>query len=362
MSSNRVVSFLLSAPPSIPVGGFKVVFEYANRLADDGFIVNLVYPCYVYKASLGRLINVKLFIVGLLKFFIFYTFSKFYKVKWFKLHSGIREKIVFSLKESFVPRSDFYIATAVETAIELNKYTNNGQKLYLVQGYEDWFFSKEVLIDTYRYKMKTIVVSSWLYSIVSKYNENCICIPNGFDFNFFSTFIKPESRDRFRVLMMYHKDLNKGCNDGFKAFQYVKDLYPQLRVCLFGVPDRPKNLPDWYEYFQTPEKELFNRLYNESAIFVGPSWSEGWGLTIGESMMCSCAVVCTDNDGYKEMAKNNETALISPIKDPDSLANNIIRLIDDDVLRIRLAKNGNNFIKDFSWEKSYNRFKQFLLV
>ena len=38
------ITFLMPGKGSIPVGGFKVVFEYANRLQKDGYDVHIVYP------------------------------------------------------------------------------------------------------------------------------------------------------------------------------------------------------------------------------------------------------------------------------------------------------------------------------
>lgn len=77
-------------------------------------------------------------------------------------------------------------------------------------------------------------------------------------------------------------------------------------------------------------------------------------MTVGEAMLCGEAVACTDNLGYQEMAKHEKTALLSPIKEPQLLAANIIRLIEDDELRVELAYNGFKYIRDnFAWEKSH---------
>ena len=38
------IAFLLPADASTPYGGYKVVFEYANRLTADGHKVTIVYP------------------------------------------------------------------------------------------------------------------------------------------------------------------------------------------------------------------------------------------------------------------------------------------------------------------------------
>lgn len=43
-------------------------------------------------------------------------------------------------------------------------------------------------------------------------------------------------------------------------------------------------------------------------------------------MLCGQSVACTGNRGYKEMVKE-KTVHLSPIKNSDTLANNIIYLI-----------------------------------
>jgi glycosyltransferase involved in cell wall biosynthesis len=83
-------------------------------------------------------------------------------------------------------------------------------------------------------------------------------------------------------------------------------------------------------------------------------------LTVGEAMICGCAVACTDNDGYKEMAIDGVTALLSPIKKPIDLAENIIKLIENDSLRLELSERGYEYIKQFDWEKSYSKLRSYM--
>jgi glycosyltransferase involved in cell wall biosynthesis len=116
-------------------------------------------------------------------------------------------------------------------------------------------------------------------------------------------------------------------------------------------------LPDWCRYYQKPDKETHNRIYNEAAVFIGTSYSEGWGLTVGEAMICGAAVACTDIGGYQEMCSHEKTALLSPPKDHMALAANIIRLIEDNELRIKIAKAGYDNIRQFTWYKSCKKLR-----
>ena len=39
----KIITFILPRTGETPIGGFKVVYEYANRLVEDGYTVNIVY-------------------------------------------------------------------------------------------------------------------------------------------------------------------------------------------------------------------------------------------------------------------------------------------------------------------------------
>lgn len=360
---SRSVIFLFAALGKLPIGGYKVVYEYANRLAKDGYKVGIVYPAYCARIGQSKLMKVLGICKGVLRY-ILNIITKGYSCRnWFKLDSRVKEYFTWSLSEKCVPIADVYFATAIDTSPYLNSYIRitNERKYYLIQGFEDWTgLSSEQVIATYRYPMNKIVIAHWLEDIVRKTGEKCTVINDGFDFEYFKKSTDIQNRNRYTVCMLYHNVESKGSTDGFKALELVKEQYPLLQVNIFGISPRPKFLPDWYHYYQKPDQDTHNKLYNESAIFIGTSWVEGWGLTVGEAMMCGCAVACTDNQGYLEMAKNEETALVSPVKDPVALANNIMRLISDDALRYRIAEVGYQHIQKFTWESSYGKLKKLL--
>lgn len=356
---NTCIVFLLPLGSINPSGGYKVVFEYANRFATAGYDVSIVYPAYSFKFNESRVVAFLRRCKALIRYFVWGLTKKYSGRKWFNLDERVKERWVWSLA-CRLPSSDAYVATAVTTSVYLQRHTEISveKKFYLIQHFEKWgrATTKDVL-DTYRYPLRKIVIASWLEKIVQEIGEECALIPNGFDFNYFQKMHDIASRNSFTVCMLYHLSDWKGCADGFQALDIVKAKFPDLRVNIFGVSPRPKELPDWYYYYQQPDKETHNRLYNDSAIFIGTSWTEGWGLTVGEAMICGCAVACTDNAGYLEMATDGETALVSPVRDVEALATNIIRLIEDDNLRFRIAEAGNRNIQQFTWENAYRKLK-----
>ena len=350
------ILFLLPNNASKPVGGIKVVLEYANRLVRDGYDVSLVYAAYNrwYKSGLGHLLY---YFLRLLTS----KTTKSYVPKWFAVDKRVAHSLVWAFDKCVYPKDAKVIATAVDTACYLERWSiPSEQKFYFIQDFENWFVSDDFVRQTYHYEMTKIVVSKWLKRIVNECGEEATLVLNGFDMDFFHLTKPICDRNRHEIICLYHEDRRKGLSMAFEAFDIAKKNIPELHVTLFGAPNMPIGLPAWYSYYQRPDKETFNEIYNRSAIFVGSSTVEGWGLTVGEAMLCGCAVACTDNDGYLEMAIDGKTALVSHVNDARAMARNIVKLVQDDALRINIAENGHRHIRNFDIEHSYQLFKETL--
>lgn len=349
------ITFLFPNSGNQLSGGLKVVCEYANRLAADGHDVHIAYAGSIFWGKKTWFYK----LTGIIRYL--QTWCMGYSCKnWFALDSRVQEHWCWSLNERHVPQSDIYICTSPHTAMYLNDYTH-GQKFYFIQDYENWGGVTNVkLRETYHYPLHKIVISHWLQDIMDEENVECTMIPNGFHAEDFQLQTPISQKVKYSITMLYHTMARKDCAMGFNALNIVHQRYLQLHVNIFGTPERPKNMPQWYRYHQQPSKDLLNRLYDESAVFIGTSQVEGWGLTIGEAMLCGCAVACTDIPGYREMATDGETALLSSVGDAEAMAANIIRLIEDDDLRQRIAENGHRHIQQYTWEKSYAKLKQVL--
>lgn len=353
------ITFLLPNLPYDPTGGCKVVYEYANRLAADGCTVYICYR-YIFEYDKRKILQ---YLGSRTEYLFRRLFHLFPSGRhWFALAPQVKETISAN-HYSQVPETDLYVATMYSTAMFLNTFTiEPSRKFYLVQDYEVWGKQTDVSIrTTYHFPMTKFVVARWLQRIIEEEGENAIYLPNGFDFNFFKLTKQIEERNPFCVALLYRREANKGFSTASKALDIVHKKYPQLHVQLFGAPSRPPDIPSWMDYHQKPNQKAHNDLYNESAIFIGASPTEGFGLTIGESMICGCAVACTNTGGFREMVADGETGLLSPVNDSQALANNIIRLIEDNPLRIRLAQNANLNIQHFTWNNSYNILKNTLL-
>lgn len=349
---------LYPAVRDVPNGGLKVVYDYANRLANDGYEISIVYASFFSDNDKGVKGKVK----SLVKYIYQIGYRKNKGCSWYKLHPNITEKYVWEYNHSNVPSGNYVLATAVTTA----KYANNLQgfekKLYIIQDFESFIAdSEDYIYNSYRLPLIKIAISRWIKDMVDQYSPSSSeLVVNGFDFKRFYLTIPIQNKKKHLVSMLYHTRPAKGTPTAFEALKLAKQKIPDLEVNMFGVYNAPKDLPKWIHYTQNPTEQQHLYINNQAAIYLGCSIMEGWGLTIGEAMMCGQAVVCTDNKGYLEMAKDGYNALVAPVGDIQTLANNIVRLITDDNLRYQIASNGLAYIRQFDIEESYHKLKHIL--
>lgn len=349
MNKTIKINFILPFKPRRPAGGFRVMYEYANRLAREGYDIHLTYPIRTQYMEYR------------LPYFIRLLLSKiegFRTDKWFSFDSNISMSYVTSVKDETVVDADIVIATWWSTVLEMAKLgERKGRKINLIQGFENWTGHEDLLYASYNIKNATnIVVASFLKDIVAKHTDNRIeVIENGIDNSIFCIRKKIEERIASTVAMTYSTQGIKGSVYGLEALKIVKESIPDLQVELFGICPSPDDLPDWITFYREPDN--LPDVYNRNAIFISNSLTEGFGLVSVESMFCGCALICTDIDGHKEYAFDNVTALLVDVKNSQQMAEKICYLINNNNERIILARHGHEFVQRFKWDNAIAKMK-----
>ena len=352
------ITFVLPGWARKPLGGFKIIYEYANRLASRGYAVTVIHPLMISAKEMQIVSRFKY----IMKWIIFFLLG-LRKLNWFDISKKVNVLIVPSLKERYIPTGDIIFATANSTGEWIYGYgKDKGDKFHLIQGYKKYEKGVGKTDLAWKLPLKKVVISQWLKDEVLNKGEKIYgYISNGIDFDRFHTITPIENRNPRNIGMCYDHTIWKGPKDGIQALEIVRDRFPDLNVTLFSIYKPTAKIPSWVNYFYNlPQQEIL-RIYNACSIFISSSWTEGWGLPASEALACGCALVTTDSGGIRDFAVNEKTALISPIKDPETLARNIIYLIENDEFRIKLAKQGNEFIRQFTWDKAIDRFEQLIL-
>ena len=103
------------------------------------------------------------------------------------------------------------------------------------------------------------------------------------------------------------------------------------------------------------------RVLQEGWVLVQPSPKEGWGLTVIEAGACGTAVVASNSPGLRDSVVDGRTGLLVAGRDDRSMADALIRLLEDDALRERLARGGLEWAGRFQWPECAARSLDALL-
>lgn len=341
------INFVL---PSLSLhGGIRVVFEFCNRLKQLGHEITVIYPVQMDP-------HAKIRIRDRLR-----AYTDRSHPDWFDLSA--ETKLVPNLSGRYIPNADVSLATLWKTAEWVNTYPpEKGVKFYLVQSYEAWAGPRERVDETYRVPLLKIVTSTWLKEILRKkfQVDSFGPVVNGVNFEHFFNDKKVYNTPR-RIGMMYSNISLKGSGDAIKAFEIAKQRHPDLRLVMFGLSWPGLEVPEDAEFHYNPPQELLRKIYSSCDIWLCSSWYEGCHLPPAEAMACKCALVTTDVGGIRDYTIPEQTALVSPIRDPEALAENLIRLLDNEEELKRISMAGYEKIKEFTWDRATDQLEQILV-
>lgn len=356
------ITFILPSYSRVPVGGYKVVYEYANGLSERGHQVAVVHPWHVaWKNGPVEWVKRALWPYKL-------RLRNRRLVPWFPTRPEVQMMLVPDLGEGSIPDADFVFATAWQTAELVRHYPmHKGKKVYLIHDYEFWMTGTEEtrrrMADTFRSDFAMVATSpAGREMLADSGTVAAAYIPNGLDLSVFKIEVPIEKRTWGTIGFPVREQKIKGTADAIQALKIIKRRHKKpLQVRAFGLASHP-TLPDWITYNRFPSDAGLRKFYNSISIFVFPSHFEGWGLPGAEALACGAALVAADSVGLRDYAESGSTAIVVPRRRPDMLARSVELLLEDDVLRQRLAQQGHDHVQRYTWARAVDTLEHFLLA
>ena len=96
--------------------------------------------------------------------------------------------------------------------------------------------------------------------------------------------------------------------------------------------------------------EELNKLYNLCALFVFPSWYEGFGLPVLEAMQCGACVIASDCSSMPEIVGRSD--VLFKADDIPALAHLMRSLLESETAKAELAIWNENRARAFSWDRT----------
>jgi glycosyltransferase involved in cell wall biosynthesis len=345
------ITFLVPFRKNSPVGGLKIMYEYANHLAEKGHTIRIMH----FRERFQRYSPFMYPIARTLKVIENNLFGR-----WFKFNKQCKQAYIRYVNDDTMPDADVIIYTWCSLGFLVEKLSPaKGIKINLIQDYETWTEGIDELHRSYDLPgIHNIVIAEYLRKIVSQYtNKPVFLLHNAIDTTVFNISTAITERDPKTVCMLYHEEPRKGTAYGLRALELIQKEVPGFKAILFGVYKKPAQLPSCVEYHRKPKN--LSALYNRAAIYFTNSLQEGWGLPSVEAMACGCALVCTDIGGHHSYANSENAVLVMPER-PGEMAAAVIDLIKNPEKRNRLAKEGNRSIQQFSWEHAVVQLEEYI--
>jgi phosphatidylinositol alpha-mannosyltransferase len=91
--------------------------------------------------------------------------------------------------------------------------------------------------------------------------------------------------------------------------------------------------------------------YAHSTVYACPAVQGSFGITLLESMASGTPVVCASTPGFREVVRHERDALLHGAGDHRALADALVRVLDDDTLRQRLATAGRERARGYDWTR-----------
>jgi glycosyltransferase involved in cell wall biosynthesis len=160
----------------------------------------------------------------------------------------------------------------------------------------------------------------------------------------------------------------KGIQYTIEAFKMVRQKFPNAKLVLANsvgnyeaaIKQKLKELPT-DSYIEIKFEPDLASLYQTFHVFVHVPHdlqSEAFGQTYIEPLVAGIPSVFTMSGVAPEFIAHEKNALVVPYKDPDSVANAILRMFAEGDLKQRLIINGRESVKQFNVDVMINQLKE----
>lgn len=178
-----------------------------------------------------------------------------------------------------------------------------------------------------------------------------------------------ESADRFNgpnlnLMVAGRVTVEKGVIDAVEAFALVKRSFPGARLHVIGegpaldaMLSRASDLrvrEGLVLYGWIPSGDELFALFRGMDVFVLASFAayEGFPQVIWEAMAHSVPVICTPVRGTQGVLEHERDVLFVPMRDPNAMADAVVRLANEPDLLCRIISNGFDLARRTSMDRT----------
>lgn len=202
---------------------------------------------------------------------------------------------------------------------------------------------------------KLVVPSGYLVDVLRDFGLTATAIPNIVDVSQFSFRIRRPLRPHLICTRGFHPYYS--IDIVVRAFAKVQERYPEAQLDLVGGGPLEQDVRNLVrelklagvDFKGVAARANIGRYYDQADIFINASRLDNMPVSILEAFASGMPVVTTEPEGMRYFVEHGSTGLLSPPGDPESLAQNVIRVLQDAELAHRLVSNAAQEFQRYSW-------------
>jgi glycosyltransferase involved in cell wall biosynthesis len=178
-------------------------------------------------------------------------------------------------------------------------------------------------------------------------------IPHGV-YNFFKKYDENGTEEEENCILFFGYIVKaKGVEYLIRAVPIISKKFPNVKVIIAGEGILPQ-IPDksnFEIYNNFIPNEMVPKLFNRAKIVVLPYlYVDGHSGVLTIAFSFGKPVVVTNIDGLTDLVKNEREGLVVPPRNPEMLANAIIRILEDEEMRKKMSRNALKIAEELSWD------------
>ena len=203
---------------------------------------------------------------------------------------------------------------------------------------------------------RLVVPSNYLIDVFREFGLQAETIPNVVDLSQFTFRERRPLRPRLVCTRGFHPYY---CVDlVVDAFAKIQKAHPEAKLDLLGKGQQEERIRALARELglsgvsfggAVPHREIA-RFYDDADIFVNGSSLDNFPVSILEAFACGTPVITTAPEGMSYLVEHERTGLLSEVGDAKALAENVLRLLRNPDLSLRLARNAHEEVRRYSWE------------
>ncbi|MCB7480606.1 glycosyltransferase family 4 protein [Christiangramia sediminis] len=179
-------------------------------------------------------------------------------------------------------------------------------------------------------------------------------------------------REDFTFIFVGRLVSEKGINELVLSFIELQKSKPDISLLLVGPFEQEldpldhqvfQNIKSHPKIFTTGYQQDVRAYFSISDVLAFPSYREGFPNVVMQANAMGLPAIVSDINGCNEIIEEGINGMIIPVKDRNALLNSMSEIIENTVLRSKLAQNARkliqmNYERGLFWENLLKEYKE----